>query len=71
MSDPGGSIQQPLILNSEMHLKFFQYGGPIQQLLILNSEMHLKNFQIWGGPFHGMGPFTRFDTFPILLCASP
>ena len=25
----------------------------------------------WGGPFHGMGPFTRFDTFPVLLCASP
>ena len=24
-----------------------------------------------GGSFHGTGPFTRFDTFPVLLCASP
>ena len=36
----GGSIQQLLILNSEMHSKHFpNQGGSIPQLFILNSEM--------------------------------
>ena len=40
MSDPGGSIPQLLILNSEMNLKIFPIlGGSIPQLLILNWEM--------------------------------
>ena len=39
-SNPGGSIPQLLILNSEMNLKFFPIlGVSIPQLLILNSEM--------------------------------
>ena len=27
-------------------------------------------YQILGSPFHGMGPFTRSDTFLVLPCAS-
>ena len=67
-----GSIPQLLISNSEMNLKIFPFLWGVYSTSF-DSELRNKfqNFPIPGGPFHQMGPFTRFDTFPILLCASP
>ena len=49
-SNPGGSIPQLLILNSEMNLNFFPIlGGPFHNSESLNSEMNLKIFPILVG----------------------
>ena len=49
MSDPGGSIPQLLILNSEMNLIFFPIlGGPLQNFLSWTEKLIWKFFQSRG-----------------------
>ena len=49
---------------SKIFTRCHTLGGPFSQPLATRC-------QILEGPFHGMGPFTKIDIFPVLLCASP